>query len=113
MHDFSVTPLALCTIFLSRFTDFFHISKFYDLLLGTVEVLRLSGMSSDNFYEEKMVHSSWLTLLPSRRTELATSYLLTLVVDIFSSTTKSAIDREPNHGTSSLSRDHQMGIDGV
>ena len=53
------------------------------------------------------------SLLPWHRTELSTTNLLALVVDIFSSTTKSAIDREPNHGTSSFSRDHQMGIDGV
>ena len=45
------------------------------------------------------------SLLPKHRTELDTSYLLALVMDIFSSTTKPAIDREPNHGEI-----HQMGM---
>ena len=48
-----ITPLALCTIFLSRPRELDLISKFYIMLHRLADNIELSEMSSNDFYEEK------------------------------------------------------------
>ena len=64
-----ITPLAWCTIFLSRLRELDLISKFYIMLHRLADNIELSGMSSNDFYEEKNCAQTHSFLFSNRRPE--------------------------------------------